>query len=146
MAEAFILDTSIVSEFAPDRTPMPAKTAAWIAAREARFHISTMTLAEINEGIASLLRAGAQRRAENIRKWLLDIIDRYDYRIASIDIDVAMIAGEMADAATAEGVHPGIADIFIAATARARDMTVVTRNLKHFIPLQVPCVDPFEEQ
>jgi predicted nucleic acid-binding protein len=125
---------------------MPGKVAAWIAAREARFHISAITLAEINEGIASLLRQGAERRALRLRKWLADVIERYDYRIESVDIGVALTAGELADRATAEGVHPGLADIFIAATAKARDMTVVTRNLKHFIPLKVPCVDPFEPE
>jgi predicted nucleic acid-binding protein len=123
---------------------MPGKTAAWIDAREARFHISAITLAEINEGIVSLLRQGAERRALRLRHWLADIIERYDYRIVSVDIGIALTAGELADQATAEGVHPGLADIFIAATAKARDMTVVTRNLKHFIPLKVPCVDPFE--
>jgi predicted nucleic acid-binding protein len=50
----------------------------------------------------------------------------------------------MADAATAAGRHPGLADIVIAATAKRRELTVLTRNLKHFVPLDVACTDPFK--
>jgi hypothetical protein len=37
-----------------------------------------------------------------------------------------------------------MADIVIAATAQAHGLTVLTRNLKHFTPLAVACLDPFE--
>jgi predicted nucleic acid-binding protein len=144
LAESFLLDTSVLSELAPGRRPLPPRVASWLAAREARFHIATMTLAEISEGIAQLRRSGAERRADEYRRWVADIIDRFDYRLLPLDIESAWTAGEMADAATASGVHPGLADIVIAAIAKRREFTVLTRNLKHFVPLDVPCVDPFK--
>ena len=49
----------------------------------------------------------------------------------------------MSEAAIAIGRHPGLADIIIAATARVHGLTVLTRNLKHFIPLGIDCLDPF---
>jgi predicted nucleic acid-binding protein len=41
-------------------------------------------------------------------------------------------------------MHPGFADVAIAATAEAHGLTVLTRNVKDFIPLGVACFDPFE--
>lgn len=103
-----------------------------------------MTLAEICEGIARLRRSGAERRADAFDAWLRDILNRYDYRILSLDVGCAFEAGRLSDLAVAAGRHPGIADIVIAATAQAHGLTVLTRNLKHFVPLGVACLDPFE--
>ncbi|MDO8359460.1 MAG: type II toxin-antitoxin system VapC family toxin [Devosia sp.] len=143
MAEGFVLDTSVVSEFAPGRPALAPKVASWVAAKEFRFHIATITLAEISEGIAQLERAGAQERADKLQRWLSDLIERYDYRILPLNLGAAITAGRMADAATASGKHPGLADVLIAATANEFGFAVLTRNLKHFIPLGVPCLDPF---
>ena len=41
------------------------------------------------------------------------------------------------------GANPGYADILIAATAQHHELTVATRNLRHFQPLGVSCRDPF---
>ena len=38
---------------------------------------------------------------------------------------------------------PGFADIIIAATAQRHGLTILSRNLKHFVPLGVAVVDPF---
>lgn len=93
MAEAFLLDTSILSELAPGRRPLPPRVASWMAAREARFHIATITIAEISEGIAQLRRAGATGRAEAFRAWLAEILERYDHRLLPLDAGAALIAG-----------------------------------------------------
>lgn len=143
MAEGFLLDTSIVSEFAPSRRPLPPKVAAWLAAREFHFRIASVTFAEITEGIEQLRRAGGVERAHRLETWLNDIIERFDYRILSMDVPVARETGVMSEAAIAIGRHPGLADIIIAATARVHGLTVLTRNLKHFIPLGIDCLDPF---
>jgi len=37
------------------------------------------------------------------------------------------------------------AGVAIAALARGADLTVVTRNTRHFAPLEVPCLDPFAD-
>ena len=41
------------------------------------------------------------------------------------------------------GQAPGLADIAIAATAKAQGLIVLTRNLKHFAGLGVEIIDPF---
>ncbi|MDN2579073.1 hypothetical protein [Aquibium sp. ELW1220] len=47
----------------------------------------------------------------------------------------------MSDAARARGRDPGLADVMIAAIADVHELTVATRNLRHFDPLAVPCLD-----
>ena len=43
-----------------------------------------------------------------------------------------------------KGLHPGFPDIAIAATAKSRGLTLLTANLRHFLPFDVPAIDPFE--
>lgn len=48
----------------------------------------------------------------------------------------------MSDTAFSRGRHPGVLDILIAATAQAHDLTLLTRNVRHFEPLGIEVVDP----
>jgi len=41
--------------------------------------------------------------------------------------------------------HAPLDDALIAAVAQAADMTVVTGNTRHFEPLGVACLDPWDE-
>lgn len=69
----------------------------------------------------------------------------FQQRLLSFDESAAAAAGRLADNATAIGRHPGTADVLIAATAVANDLTLLTRNLKHFRPLGIDVVDPLEQ-
>jgi toxin FitB len=60
-----------------------------------------------------------------------------------MDIAVARIAGALCDRARSRGRTPGFADIAIAATAKVRELTILTRNLRHFTPLGGAAQDPF---
>jgi predicted nucleic acid-binding protein len=60
-----------------------------------------------------------------------------------VDAEIGRAAGRMSDAATAKGVNPGLADGLIAATARTRDLLLLTRNGRHFDALGVAHADPF---
>ena len=44
------------------------------------------------------------------------------------------------------GRHPGLADVMIATTAEVHRLTLLTRNLRHFLPLGIDAIDPFAEQ
>ena len=48
------------------------------------------------------------------------------------------------DKARATGQSPGFSDLAIAATAGSRDLTVLTRNVRHFAPLDIRVVDRLE--
>ena len=55
-----------------------------------------------------------------------------------MDTVVARVVGALEDEALSKGHHPGLGDLVIAGTARAYGLTVVTENLRHFEPLNVP--------
>jgi predicted nucleic acid-binding protein len=68
---------------------------------------------------------------------------RRERRFLPFDVAVARVAGRLSDRARSKGRSPGFPDLAIAATAAAHNLTVLTRNLRHFAPLGVPAHDPF---
>lgn len=139
----WLLDTDVLSAFAPGRRSIPADAGAWFDERTDALYLSAVTAAEIEAGIAKLFRTGATRRADALRAWFDRILAVYAERVLPFDLAAARIAGALADAAQAVGRHPGFADVAIAAIAKARDLVVVTLNRRHFEPLGVAVVDPF---
>jgi len=138
-----LLDTSVVSALAPGR-PRPSSDAeAWLRARDGELHLSTITVAEIEQGICKLRRAGGAERAARLTEWLDRLLETFDDRLIYVDAEIGRAAGRMSDAATAKGVNPGLADVLIAATARTRDLLLLTRNGRHFDALGVAHADPF---
>lgn len=78
-----------------------------------------------------------------MRQWLDQILGQFDGdRLLPLDADIAFETGRLADWAIARGVHPGVADIMIAATATTHDLVLLTYNMKHFAPLNIGAIDP----
>jgi len=138
----YLVDTNIISITAPSR-PAQASVAAWLEKNTASLFISVITIAEIEDGIAKARREGASRKAGNLIGWLESLLHLYAPRILPFDLPAARIAGHLADLARGQGQAPGAADIMIAATAQRHGLTILTRNLRHFLPLGVPAHDPF---
>ncbi|HMD64542.1 MAG TPA: hypothetical protein VKF83_11305 [Stellaceae bacterium] len=67
----------------------------------------------------------------------------YADRVLPFDLGAARIAGRLSDAAQADGRHPGFADVAIAAIAKSRELVILTLNLRHFDPLGVDALNPF---
>lgn len=139
----FVLDTSVLSAFAPGRDGVSPDIVAWFEARRDRCHISAVTVAEIIQGIAKLSRTDRRARADAFQSWLDGIVADYADRLLLLDEKTARILGHMSDAAYAIGRHPGFADVAIAATAKAGGHTLLTRNVQHFAPLGIEIHDPF---
>ena len=115
----------------------------WLDARSDELFLSTVTVAEVANGIARLRRSGGFARADRLDEWLDVVLHLYSDRVMPFDIPSARLAGLLMDRARANGHAPGFADIAIAATAGVHDLTVLTRNLRHFAPLDIPAHDPF---
>jgi predicted nucleic acid-binding protein len=142
VSAGYLLDTSVLSLLAPGR-PSPDETlAGWIRDHNDALYISAVTIAEIEQGICKLRRAGGTDRADGLARWLDVLIDKGGERILSLDARTARIAGGLSDRSIAAGRHPGFADAAIAATAVAHDLLLLTRNGKHFAPLGIACSDP----
>lgn len=140
----YLIDTDILSTGAPGRRERPAALVEWMDARSDVLFLSTITVVEIRHGIARLERTGAAARATRLADWLDLVLHLYGDRVIPFDIEAANAAGPLMDRARATGQSPGFADLAIAATARSRNLTVLTRNLRHFTPLDIGAVDPFE--
>jgi len=141
----YLVDTSILSAFSPGRTDaLPDASAVWFRENGDRLYISSMTVAEIERGVAKLRRTGSTKRAADLDAWLDAIEAGYGEHVLPFDRRVARLAGRMDDAATATGRNPGLADIIIAATAKAHDLTILTANEPHFEALEVWYMNPFE--
>ena len=110
----------------------------------AGLHLSVITLAEIEQGIARCLRTGAHIKAGRLTKWLETVLHLYASRILPVDVSTARRIGPLTDYALGQGHAPGLADLAIAATALNRGLVVLTQNLRHFTPLGVSAQDPFE--
>ena len=144
-SSGYLVDTSILSALAPDRPVLPDAFAAWLRRHSERLFIPCIAVAELEQGICKLRRSGGVARARQLSAWLDGLIKTYAERILPLDAPACRIAGRISDEATAAGRHPGFADVAIAALARGADLTVVTRNTRHFAPLEVPCLDPFAD-
>ena len=139
----YLVDTDILSAGAPGRPERPQAFADWMDARSDVLFLSTVTVAEIHHGIARLERTGAADRAARLDDWLGLVLHLYGDRVIPFDIAAANVAGPLMDKARAMGLSPGFADLAIAATAESRNLTVLTRNLRHFAPLDIGAIDPF---
>jgi toxin FitB len=137
----YLLDTNVVSEWVK---PEPAPTVVeWLSGvdEEGAF-LSVVSLAELRRGV-DLLEAG--RRRQRLEKWLSeDLAARFHGRILAIDILVADAWGRLTARASRAGRTLGTMDGFVAATAAAHGLTLVTRNVRDFERLGVEVFNPWE--
>lgn len=140
----FLVDTNVLSMGASGRGENTAALADWLNMRTDVLFLSTVTVAEISDGIAWLRRTGALVRADSLNSWLYVVLHLYGDRVIPFDVPVARHAGLLIDRARATGQAPGFAGLAISATASVHDLTVLTRNIRHFTPLDIPAINPFE--
>jgi toxin FitB len=140
----YLVDTNVISAGAPSHARGTTELAAWMDEHSAELYLSTVTVAEIEDGIAKARRENARRKAAQLTAWLETLLHLYGDRILAFDVAAARIAGALSDRARRSGRTAGFADIAIAATARAHGLIILTRNARHFVPLGVPIVNPFD--
>lgn len=140
----YLIDTNVLSVGAPGRSERSAALVDWMDVHSDVLFLSAVTVAEISDGIAKLRRTGSASRAAMLGNWLELVLHLYGERVLPFDVSTALLAGELTDKARVAGHSPGFADVAIAATAGRHGMTILTRNLRHFTPLGIPAIDPFE--
>ncbi len=140
----YLVDTNVLSEGSPGRPRRFSALIDWMDAHSDEVFLSAVTVAEICDGIAKAQRTGRRSKAGGLAEWLEVVLHLYAARVLPFDVPAARMAGALMDQARAAGRSPGFADVAIAATAGSRGLTVLTRNLRHFAPLGVDAIDPFE--
>ena len=120
----YLLDTNVLSELLRKR-PMPA-----VATRRARVRVETLYTSVT---CVMELRFGAARHPAGRELWKR-IVDEVLPRVQVLPVDVvvAVRSGGLLAALEADGLPIGTEDVLIAATALVHDLTVVTRNVRHF--------------
>lgn len=134
----YILDTNVVSAIrVRGRHPM---VEAWAAAIPvADLFVTALTIAEIERGVIAKERSDPAQGTV-LRRWFDErVLTAFADRILAFDVTAARILATYPVPERAP-----LDDALIAAVAEAAEMTVATRNTKHFEPLDVRCLNPWK--
>jgi len=138
----FLLDTNIPSELIRSRPEQ--RVANWVFAQdEQSLYLSVVSIGEFRRGFV-LLPEG-KRRTELERWFEVDLLTRFEGRILPVTSAIADRWGRLDGQCQLKGTPLNTADGLIAATALEDDMTVITRNVRHFANLGVPVFSPWDE-
>lgn len=138
----YLVDTNVISALAPSKRGGAGELVDWLDRASPGLFLSVISAAEVWAGIAKAEREGATTKARRLAGWWRSIEHLYSQKLLPFDLACAHAAGRILDRARAH--QPGFEDIAIAATAQVHDLTVLTRNMRHFEPLEVRALDPFE--
>lgn len=135
----YVLDTNIVSALRiRGRSPQVEAWASSVFVADQ--FVTATTMAEIERGVIAKERSDP-RQGEVLRRWFEDrVLPAFDGRVLPFDLPAARI---LATYRVPE--HAPLDDALIAAIAQAAEMTVATRNTRHFEPLGVTCINPWEK-
>ena len=136
----YLLDTNIVSLLDPRPRSEAGPFVEWARRNDRLLFISTITLAEVEAGILKLLREDKRQRANQLVKLRDGIIADYGRRLLPFDVSVALAVARLG-----ESIRPAVierVDLIIAATAQVHNLTILTRNIRHFTPTRLPVFDP----
>ncbi len=133
------MDTNVVSALrVRGRNPSVEAWASSIPAADQ--FVTATTIAEIERGVVAKER-GDSAQGEILRRWFEDrVLPAFADRVLPFDLPAARI---LATFRVPE--HAPLDDALIAAIAQAVEMTVATRNTKHFEPLGVQCHNPWDQ-
>lgn len=137
---SFLLDTCVVSE---STKLIPSdKALRWLEAQnEQELFISAITLAEIWKGIAVL---GKSKRRQKLEEFFEETVNTFAGRVIPVEQQVAVAWGNILNEMEKSGRPIPIIDGFLVATARAHELTFVTRNVSDFERTGIPIVNPWE--
>ena len=106
-----------------------------------RLFISVITVGELRRGVSLIRYRGDDRQADQLEKWLEELLVSYQDHVLDINSDIAQLWGVL------RVPHPEhVLDKQIAATAIIHELTVVTRNEKDFVASGVPVLNPFDSK
>ena len=136
---AFLLDTNVISEA---RKPAPdPNVRAWLdSVPEAELYLSVLVVGEIRQGVERLRRRDPAQ-AEPYEAWLSVLQRSFADRLVPVTVDVCVEWGRL----NVPNPLP-VVDGLLAATARHRDWTLVTRNVKDLARTGVRLLNPFDAQ
>lgn len=138
-----MLDTNVVSSLLSDRIGLSVET--WASTQdERRFHLSVLTLAEFDKGIAHLPEGDPARTVYGARRNSLE--RRFAGRVLPLDDSTVRLWGEISGRVKRETGHPPpVVDTLIAATAIRSSLYLVTRNRRDVAHSGAVVFNPWED-
>lgn len=124
----FLLDTVAVSELTKPTRDSNFHS-WWSGVHTEQLHHSALTIAELRKGSLLLPKGPKRRRIEEV---IAAILLEQGERVLPIDLAVADAWAAVAVRHWTARLTISAVDELIAATAIAHDLTVVTRNVRHF--------------
>ena len=138
-----LVNTNVVSE-SLRRRPEPRVT-EWVDAQPLEtLYLSTVTVAELRFGVASL-PAGRRRNLLN-ESVEHRILPHFAGRILPFDLPATRAYAVLMAQARRHGIAVSVSDGYIAATAAANGMTVATRDTTPFEAAGLRVIDPWEDR
>jgi predicted nucleic acid-binding protein len=136
----YLIDTNVISEARKGRRADIGVRQFFteIATNQAPVFLSVITVGELRRGVALIRHRGDALQARRLERWLQSILSDFAGNILDVDVEVAQLWGRLC-APHAENAL----DKLVAATALIHDLTVVTRNGRHFNATGVPLLNPF---
>ena len=134
----WLIDTTIISELRKGPRCHPALAASWAGVEDRDLFLSAFTLGKIRKRIEAIRPRDAAKAAAP-EGWLVEIADAFGPRVLSVDAVVAEMWGRISALRSA----PVIDDALLAATARAHDLVLVTRNTADVEGLGARLLNPF---
>lgn len=133
----YVLDTNVVSALrVRGRNPSVENWAASVHVADQ--FVTAVTISELERGVIAKERSDPAQ-GEILRRWFDgQVLPAFADRVLPFDLPAARIL-----AAYRVPEHAPLDEALIAAIAQSVDMTVVTRNTRHFEPLGVACLDPW---
>jgi toxin FitB len=134
----YVLDTNVVSALrVRGRNPQVEQWAASVPVADQ--FVTALTVSELERGVIAKERSDPDQ-GTILRRWLEErVLPAFTDRILPFDLAAGRIL-----AAYRVPEHAPLDNALIAVIAQAADMSVVTRNTRHFEPLGVTCLNPWE--
>ena len=138
----YLLDTNVVSELRKVRQskadPGVMRWAEGVVSSD--LYLSVITVQELEIGVM-LAERRDQDKGRLLRFWLENkVLLVFRHRIIPIDTQISRCSAKLH-----VPNHRPVRDAFIAATGIVYGMTVVTRNVRDFEPLNVAFINPWEK-
>jgi len=134
----YLLDSNVVSELRKKKNMNYGVGNFFQSVDSFDVYLPVQTIGELRRGVENLKHRGDGPQAKKVEAWLNLIVSEYSDRIIGFDDDCAQVWGRLMSPNNQNAV-----DKQIAAIGLIHGMTVVTRNVKHFVGTGVVLTNPF---